>query len=94
MVAGSAAPRAGHEHATPPGGCQARQYHSSVSTTLTAAPGWRDRRLLLRVLVLISGLVALKSFFLDPLSGHFGGTFEDFSAYMGAARSMAAGGSP
>jgi alpha-1,2-mannosyltransferase len=65
-----------------------------VSTTLTAAPGWRDRRLLLRVLVLITGLVALKSFFLDPLSGHFGGTFEDFSAYMGAARSMAAGGSP
>jgi alpha-1,2-mannosyltransferase len=50
--------------------------------------------LLLRVAVIVAGLVAVKSFVIDPLTGHFSGTFEDFSAYMGAARSMAAGGSP
>ena len=41
-----------------------------------------------------AALVALKSFVLDPLTGHFGGPFEDFAAYIGAARSMAHGGSP
>ena len=51
-------------------------------------------RLLLRVAVVAASLVALKSFVIDPLSGHFTGTFEDFSAYFGAARSIAAGGSP
>jgi hypothetical protein len=44
--------------------------------------------------VLAAGLVALKAFVFDPLSGHFAGSFEDFSAYLGAARSIAAGGSP
>jgi len=51
-------------------------------------------RLVLRVVVVAAGLVALKSFVIDPLTGHFTGSFEDFSAYLGAARSMAAGGSP
>lgn len=30
----------------------------------------------------------------DPLTGHFGGAFEDYGAYTGAAHSMASGGSP
>ena len=38
--------------------------------------------------------MAVKSFVVDPLTGHFGGSFEDFGAYMGAARSMAGGVSP
>ena len=54
----------------------------------------RQGRLLLRITVLAAGLVALKAFVVDPLTGHFTGSFEDFSAYLGAARSMAAGGSP
>jgi alpha-1,2-mannosyltransferase len=54
----------------------------------------RQGRLLLRVAVLAAGLVALKSFVIDPLTGHFAGSFEDFSVYLGAARSMAAGASP
>ena len=51
-------------------------------------------RFLLRLAAVGAAAVALKSFVIDPLTGHFGGTFEDFSAYIGAARSMAAGGSP
>ena len=51
-------------------------------------------RLLVRIAALLAAAVAVKSFVVDPLTGHFGGTFEDFGAYMGAARSMAAGGSP
>ena len=54
----------------------------------------RHGRWLLRLLALLAGGVALKSFFIDPLTGHFAGDFEDFSAYIGAARSMAHGGSP
>jgi alpha-1,2-mannosyltransferase len=50
--------------------------------------------LLLRITVIAAGLVALKAFVVDPLTGHFTGSFEDFSAYLGAARSVAAGGSP
>ena len=51
-------------------------------------------RFLLRIAAAAASAVAVKSFVIDPLTGHFGGNFEDFSAYMGAARSMAAGGSP
>lgn len=51
-------------------------------------------RFLLRLAAAGAAVVAAKSFILDPLTGHFGGSFEDFGAYMGAARSMAAGGSP
>ncbi|TMB92521.1 MAG: hypothetical protein E6J45_02020, partial [Chloroflexi bacterium] len=51
-------------------------------------------RLLLRVAALLATGVAVKSFVVDPLTGHFAGSFEDFAAYMGAARSMAHGGSP
>jgi alpha-1,2-mannosyltransferase len=54
----------------------------------------RQGRLLLRIAVLAAGLVALKSFVIDPLTGHFAGSFEDFSVYLGAARSIAAGASP
>lgn len=56
----------------------------------------RTRRLgvALIVVTVAAVAVALKSFVLDPLTGHFGGPFEDFQAYLGAARSMAAGGSP
>jgi alpha-1,2-mannosyltransferase len=54
----------------------------------------RQGGLLLRITVIAAGLVALKAFVIDPLTGHFTGSFEDFSAYLGAARSIAAGGSP
>lgn len=54
----------------------------------------RQGRLLLRITVIAASLVALKAFVIDPLTGHFTGSFEDFSAYLGAARSVAAGGSP
>jgi alpha-1,2-mannosyltransferase len=51
-------------------------------------------RLLLLLAAAAASLVAAWSFVIEPLTGHFGGTFEDFSAYLGAARSMSAGGSP
>ncbi len=51
-------------------------------------------RPLLVVVTVAAVALAVKSFVVDPLTGHFGGTFEDFQAYLGAARSMAAGGSP
>jgi alpha-1,2-mannosyltransferase len=64
-------------------------------TRLTVAPA-RLRRLrpLLLLAVVAASVVALKTFVLDPVTGHFTGPFEDFSAYLGAARSMATGGSP
>jgi len=54
----------------------------------------RQARLAVRVVLVAAALVALKAFVIDPLTGHFGGPFEDFNAYLGAARSTAAGGSP
>jgi alpha-1,2-mannosyltransferase len=54
----------------------------------------RRARPFLVLLAAGASIVALKSFGLDPLTGHFGAPFEDFAAYLGAARSMAAGGSP
>jgi alpha-1,2-mannosyltransferase len=54
----------------------------------------RQGRLLLRAAALVAAVVALKSFVIDPLGGHFSGSLEDFSAYLSAARAMAAGGSP
>jgi alpha-1,2-mannosyltransferase len=54
----------------------------------------RHGTLLLRLGAVLAGAVAVKSFFIDPLTGHFAGEFEDFSAYIGAARSMAHGASP
>lgn len=50
--------------------------------------------LVARALAALAVLVAVKSFVVDPLTGHFQGSFEDFQAYIGAARSVAAGGSP
>ena len=54
----------------------------------------RHGRLLLRASSIAVVAVAAWSFVLAPLLGHFGGRFEDFSAYIGAARNMAAGHSP
>jgi len=50
--------------------------------------------LLLRLAAAAAAAAAIKSFVIDPLTGRFAGSFEDFSAYIGAARSMAAGASP
>lgn len=58
------------------------------------SPRLRRLRLLLLLATVAVALAAVLSFVIDPLTGHFGGTFEDFNAYFGAARSMAAGGSP
>jgi alpha-1,2-mannosyltransferase len=54
----------------------------------------RHGRLLLRVSTVAVVAMAAWSFLLAPLLGHFTGRFEDFSAYIGAARDMAAGRSP
>jgi len=54
----------------------------------------RQARLLVRALLVAAAAVAVKSFVVDPLTGHFSGSSEDFAAYLGAARSMAGGGSP
>jgi alpha-1,2-mannosyltransferase len=54
----------------------------------------RQARFGIAILAVAAIAVGVKSFVVDPLTGHFGGPFEDFSAYLGAARSMAAGGSP
>jgi alpha-1,2-mannosyltransferase len=54
----------------------------------------RRARFGIAVLTVAAVALAAKSFVVDPLTGHFGGPFEDFSAYLGAARSMAAGASP
>jgi alpha-1,2-mannosyltransferase len=54
----------------------------------------RHGRLLLRLSTIALLSMAVWSFLLAPLLGHFSGRFEDFSAYIGAARDMAAGRSP
>jgi alpha-1,2-mannosyltransferase len=51
-------------------------------------------RLPLILVTMVAALAAMKSFVIDPLTRHFGGSFEDFSPYLGAARSVAAGISP
>ena len=58
------------------------------------SPRLRRIRLLLLLAAAAISAVAVSSFVIGPLTGHFAGTFEDFAAYLGAARSMAAGGSP
>jgi alpha-1,2-mannosyltransferase len=67
-----------------------------ISRPRSARPGLRLKhgRLLLNVSTAAILLVALWSFVLAPILGRFGGDFEDFSAYIGAARNMAAGHSP
>ena len=57
------------------------------------SPRLRRIRLLLLLAAAAVAVVAVSSFVIGPLTGHFDGTFEDFAAYLGAARSMAAGGS-
>jgi len=54
----------------------------------------RQARLLLRASAIAVTALAAWQFLLAPLLGHFEGRFEDFAAYLGAARSMAAGHSP
>lgn len=54
----------------------------------------RHGRLLLRASAIAVTALAAWQFLLAPLLGHFGGRFEDFAAYLGAARGMAAGHSP
>ena len=54
----------------------------------------RHGRALLRGATVSITAVALWSFVVAPLLGHFSGRFEDFSAYIGAARDMANGRSP
>jgi alpha-1,2-mannosyltransferase len=54
----------------------------------------RHGRLLLRASTVAIVGVAVWSFLLAPIVGHFVGNFEDFSAYIGAGRNMAAGHSP
>ena len=53
----------------------------------------RQARFGIAALAVAAVAVAVKSFVIGPLTGHFEGTFEDFAAYLGAARSMAGGGS-
>jgi alpha-1,2-mannosyltransferase len=54
----------------------------------------RHGRLLLRAATVAVVAVSLWMFVVAPLTGHFTGLFEDFRAYIGAARDMAAGHSP
>src|SRR5258708_5018205 len=54
----------------------------------------RHGRALLRAATVSFPGVAVWSFGVAPLLGHFSGRFEDFSAYIGAARDMAHGRSP
>ena len=70
------------------------QAAASRSRSRRAPIRLRHGRLLLRVSTVAVTAVAAWSFVVAPLLGHFGGRFEDFSAYLGAARSMAAGHSP
>jgi alpha-1,2-mannosyltransferase len=99
--------RPGHEADTHPGMSRTPTYDAAVAAVRSSPVGWvrlalalnsarrqRQGRLLLRVTVIAASLVALKAFVIDPLSGHFAGSFEDFSVYLGAARSIAVGGSP
>jgi hypothetical protein len=51
-------------------------------------------RLLLRATTVVVVAVTLWLFVVAPLTGHFSGQFEDFRAYLAAARDMAAGHSP
>jgi alpha-1,2-mannosyltransferase len=73
---------------------------SQATALPTRAASWpagfgrRHGRSLLRASVVALGAVALWSFVVQPLTGHFTGQFEDFRAYLVAARDMAAGRSP
>jgi len=72
------------------------QQATTLSPGAPRTAGFRLRhgRALLRAAVIALGVVALWSFVIQPLTGHFSGQFEDFRAYIAAARDMAAGRSP
>jgi alpha-1,2-mannosyltransferase len=61
-----------------------------ITPRLTSA----QLRLLLRLAAAAAAALALKSFVVDPLTGHFGGSYDDFGEYLRTARSIAAGGDP
>jgi alpha-1,2-mannosyltransferase len=68
---------------------------SGAATGVAAAPRLVRRiRMVLLVAAAVAVVASIAFFVVAPLTGHFSGPFEDFSAYLGAARSMAAGGSP
>jgi alpha-1,2-mannosyltransferase len=68
-----------------------------VSARVTAPalpPRVRRARHLIALLAAAAAAVAVDSFVVGALTGHIAGSFGDFAVYLGAARSMAAGGSP
>ena len=71
---------------------------ATLSTTRRSAPRLHfspaTLRITSRAAAAVAAVVAIKSFVIDPLTGHFGGTLNDFSIYAAAAHTMAAGGSP
>lgn len=71
---------------------------ATLSTARRSAPGLHfspaTLRVTARAAAALAAVVALKSFVIDPLTGHYGGTLNDFSIYLAAAHTMAAGGSP
>lgn len=68
---------------------------TEAAASVAAAPRLVRRvRLVLLVAAAVAVVASIALFVVAPLTGHFSGPFEDFSAYLGAARSMAAGGSP
>jgi hypothetical protein len=68
---------------------------TGAATGAAAAPRLARRvRLVLLAAAAVAVVASIAALVVAPLTGHFGGPFEDFSAYLGAARSMAAGGSP
>src|ERR1035437_6835259 len=72
------------------GSASSRAIRSGTVTVQTMAPA-RVRRARPFLVLLAAGasIVALRSFGLDPLTGHFGAPFEDFAAYLAPARWMA-----
>lgn len=72
--------------AAPAGGVRRRP----IAPRLTNA----QARLLLRLAAAGAALLAIKSFVIDPLTGHFGGSYDDFGEFLHTARSLAVGGDP
>ncbi|MEA2671740.1 MAG: alpha,2-mannosyltransferase, partial [Chloroflexota bacterium] len=64
----------------------------TAASRLRLSPG--SLRLLLTAITVAAVVSALQSFVLAPLTGHFSGAFEDFSAYLDGGRAANAGTSP
>lgn len=69
---------------------------SSAVRTRAFAPRLtaNQTRLLLRAAALGTAALALKSFVVDPLTGHYGGSTDDFTGYLHAVGAVASGGDP